>query len=289
MIKVAGVSSHFFYLKSQKNKDLVMLINRYFSFPNKSLQPSPKPCVLFIETHYNLRFYKNMKRIFYSLALLFVLSISVALAQETTRNFDNFTKLDVSGVADITLKQGNSSSAKIKLKGNINPEELITKVKGNTLYISLKKKHRGYRNIDVDIELTFKQLEAVELSGAVSIRSETPVKTNKFYLGTSGAGSIHLNLDAQRVACRLSGASSVKLQGQTNRLKIDLSGAGSVKAYDLVANVVESESSGAGSIRVNAQKELYAKVSGVGNIRYKGNPAVTKLSKSGFGSIRKAK
>ena len=91
----------------------------------------------------------------------------------------------------------------------------------------------------------------------------------------------------QSLECEFSGASSVKLRGKANKLDLDLSGAGSVNAYDLVANIVKSETSGAGSIRVNAKKEIYAEVSGVGSIRYKGNPTVVKTSKSGFGSIRK--
>ncbi|OJJ14292.1 hypothetical protein BKI52_43190 [marine bacterium AO1-C] len=230
-----------------------------------------------------------MKKFVYTFVALLLLSITTTFAQSSeNRNFGNFSKLDVSGVANIILKPGNSNAANIKVSGNISLDELKTEVRGRTLYISLKKRHRGYRNIDVDIELTYKQLEALDLSGAVSIRNEAPIKANRFYLESSGAGSLKLAFDVKTLECEFSGASSVKLRGSADKLDLDLSGAGSVNAYDLVANIVKSETSGAGSIRVNAQKEIYASVSGVGSIRYKGNPGVVRTNKSGFGTIRKA-
>lgn len=231
-----------------------------------------------------------MKKFVYACAAMLLLSISVAFAQSSeTRSFGSFSKLDVSGVANINLIPGNSNSAKIQVSGDIELNELKTEVRANTLYISLKKRdrRRRYRNIEVDINLTYKQLESIDLSGAVSIRNEAPIKANRFYLESSGAGSLKLAFDVQSLECEFSGASSVKLRGKANKLDLDLSGAGSVNAYELVANIVKSETSGAGSIRVNAKKEIYAEVSGVGSIRYKGNPTVVRTSKSGFGSIRK--
>ncbi|WP_299456458.1 head GIN domain-containing protein [uncultured Microscilla sp.] len=231
-----------------------------------------------------------MTRILYSLTLLFALVISAQAQQTSTRNLSSFTKLKVSGAASIVLKQGTSHSAKVTLQGDIENEEIITRVKNNTLYVSLKKrKHSKYNNINVKIELTFQQLNAIDLSGAVSIRGESTIKAERFYLENSGAGSLQLAFNTQHLICNLSGASSIRLKGTTNRLDVDLSGAGSINAYGLVANIIKSESSGAGSIKINAQKELYASVSGVGSIRYKGNPAITRFNKSGFGSIRKTK
>lgn len=230
-----------------------------------------------------------MKKITHLFIALLLLSITTTFAQSSeTRSFGNFSKLDVSGIANIMLKPGNRNAADIEVSGDIALNELKTEVRGRTLYISLKKNRRGYRNIKINIALTYKQLSSIELSGAVSIRNELPIKADRFDLESSGAGSLKLAFDVQNLECEFSGASSVKLSGKANTLDIDLSGAGSVNAYNLMANVVKSETSGAGSIRVNAQKEIYASVSGVGSIRYKGNPGVVRTNKSGFGSIRSA-
>ncbi len=230
-----------------------------------------------------------MKKITHLFIALLLLSITTAFAQNSeTRSFGNFSKLDVSGIANMMLKPGNRNAADIEVSGNIALNELKTEVRGRTLYISLKRNRRGYRNIKINIALTYKQLSSIELSGAVSIRNELPIKADRFDLESSGAGSLKLAFDVQNLECEFSGASSVKLSGKANTLDIDLSGAGSVNAYNLMANVVKSETSGAGSIRVNAQKEIYASVSGVGSIRYKGNPGIVRTNKSGFGSIRSA-
>lgn len=231
-----------------------------------------------------------MKRTLYLFTLLLVLSLTTHAQKTSTRNLKDFNKIKASGVANIILKKGHKTSAKVTLEGNINDEDLVTEVRNKTLYISLRKKKRtGYRNINIGIELTFKQLGAIELSGAISLKSETMIKTDDFYLEASGAGSLKLALDSQHITCNLSGASNIRLEGNTNRLEVNLSGAGSINAYRLTAQIVKSNSSGVGSIKINAQKELYATVSGVGSIRYKGKPAITRFNKSGFGSIRKAK
>ena len=231
-----------------------------------------------------------MKRTLYLFTLLFILSLTTHAQKTSIRNLKDFNKIKASGVANIILKKGDKTSAKVTLEGNINDEDLVTEVRNKTLYISLRKKKRAsYRNIDIDIELTFRQLGAIELSGAISLKSETMIKTDDFYLEASGAGSLKLALDTQYITCNLSGASNIRLEGNTNRLAVNLSGAGSINAYRLTAQIVKSNSSGVGSIKINAKKELYATVSGVGSIRYKGKPAITRFNKSGFGSIRKAK
>lgn len=231
-----------------------------------------------------------MKRTLYLFTLLLILSLTTHAQKTSTRNLEDFDKIKVSGIANIILKKGDKTSAKVTLEGNINDDDLITKVKNKTLYISLKKNRQArYRNIDVNIELTFRQLGAIELNGAVSLKSKSVIKANIFYLEASGAGSLQLALDSQHLTCDLSGASNIKLEGNTKRLEVNLSGAGSINAYNLKAQIVQSNSSGVGSIKINAQKELYATVSGVGSIRYKGKPAITRFNKSGFGSIRRAR
>lgn len=231
-----------------------------------------------------------MKRTLYLFTLLFIFSLTTQAQKTSTRNLEDFNKLKVSGIANIILKKGDKTSAKVALEGDITNEDLITEVRNKTLYISLRKNKRArYRNIDIDIELTFRQLGAIELSGAVSLKSETVIKTGNFYLENNGAGSLKLTLDTQHLTCNLSGASNIRLEGNTKRLEVNLSGAGSVNAYGLSAQIVQSTSSGVGSIKINAQKELYATISGVGSIRYKGKPAITRFNKSGFGSIQRAR
>jgi len=87
-----------------------------------------------------------------------------------------------------------------------------------------------------------------------------------------------LNFDA-------SGAGSITLLGQVNTLNIDSSGAISINAFDLIAEDVVVDVSGAASVDVYASSTLSVDLSGVGTVTYDGNPQVSQ-SVSGLGRVR---
>jgi hypothetical protein len=69
-------------------------------------------------------------------------------------------------------------------------------------------------------------------------------------------------------------------------LRVQLSGAGDIDAFDLLADNVEIDMSGAGGARVNAKNKLDVSISGVGSVRYRGEPEVHK-NISGLGSLKR--
>jgi hypothetical protein len=60
---------------------------------------------------------------------------------------------------------------------------------------------------------------------------------------------------------------------------------GSIDASEMKARRVKGEVSGVGGIDCYATDTLKAVVSGVGSLKYGGNPAVKKLDASGIGKI----
>ena len=65
------------------------------------------------------------------------------------------------------------------------------------------------------------------------------------------------------------------------------SGVSNIKAYDLSAEDVISESSGASNIYVSASKTLSAKASGASNVNYKGDAKVDNNESSIASRVRK--
>ena len=64
-----------------------------------------------------------------------------------------------------------------------------------------------------------------------------------------------------------------------------MSGSGDIRAYDLQADFVDAQVSGSADIRVTANEMLKARVSGSGDISYKGNPKKIDTKSSGSGDI----
>ena len=64
-----------------------------------------------------------------------------------------------------------------------------------------------------------------------------------------------------------------------------MAGSGDIEAYDLKAETAELKISGSGTIRASVEKELVARISGSGNIKYKGNPRIEDIKVSGSGNV----
>ena len=86
----------------------------------------------------------------------------------------------------------------------------------------------------------------------------------------------------------LKGAGNIKIaDGKAHDIKLVLSGYGNIDARNFEADNVEVVLSGVGDIKAWATMSLTGKLSGVGNIIYKGNPPVNSISKTGVGDIKK--
>ena len=92
---------------------------------------------------------------------------------------------------------------------------------------------------------------------------------------------------ADEVDASLSGSGDINLSGRTTDFTVSVSGSGDIKAYDLEADFVRATVSGSADIRVTANQSIDARVSGSGDIHYRGNPKKIKSKASGSGDITK--
>ena len=204
---------------------------------------------------------------------------------EDRRALEAYTKIDISGEYSIILQQ--SATPEMWIETDQNLLSLIkTEVKGNTLHINSEEELDASDGITLVISYT--DLEELEIGGAVKLRAEEVIKSEKLKIDISGAGWVELELEAEEIKLQLSGASSVTLSGDCEQLEVEMSGAGSLDAYDLHSQNCSVDLSGIGGAKVYATDNLEASVSGVGNVRYKGDPRNLKRSVSGLGNVEPA-
>ena len=230
-----------------------------------------------------------MKKYLFSM-LAWAITFSFVQAQtmeaSETRNLPTFRKLKSGSIIEVVLIQGNEESAKVSTK-NIDLVDVVTEVRGNELCLELKEKNHGrYRNnISVKIELTYKQLEAIDLSGAGSLKAESTVKAETLSIDLSGAGNMTLPVEARKLKADISGAGNINIKGKADSQEIGVSGAGNYKAYDLTTLNTKVDISGAGNAHVQVSGELTGDISGAGSLRYKGTPKKD-IHTSGVGSAK---
>lgn len=225
-----------------------------------------------------------MKRLF---ATLFFVAgiISAVMAQSTeTRSLDNFTAISIGEAIKLVLVPGNKNEAKITAQ-NIDLDEIETRVSGSKLKIELSGNR--YRNVDVEIRLTYKNLEDLSVSSAARVRTEGPIKAEEIEISVSSAGDAKLEIEVKEVDVTVSSSGNLMLSGKAVSQRAGISSAGDYKAYELACEEAYVRASSAGSARVSVSKEIDANASSAGSIKYKGNPDKVYVNSSSGGSAGK--
>jgi hypothetical protein len=113
------------------------------------------------------------------------------------------------------------------------------------------------------------------------------LKSSAFKSSMSGSGNVQLEVECDEISASMSGSGNMNLKGDTGRFHVQISGSGDVEAFELNAREVDANISGSADIRVTANEILRARVSGSGDIQYRGNPTKIDSKSSGSGSISK--
>ena len=229
-------------------------------------------------------------------------------------NIDNVTEFYLAGIGNLTIEQSETQRETLTIIADANIMPHLKHVINLISFYSSDKQLKLYieDNITINpwIPITYhaiiNNINKISSSGSMNTQSKNTLKTNILNINNSGKGNINLSVNVKEAAINLSGSGdielsgtttdqfikfsgtgNIKFSGTTTNQNINLSGTGQYNAYNLESQNALIKLSGSGSVYVNVQKDLSYKLSGVGDICYKGNPTV-KGSKSGIGKIKQA-
>lgn len=200
-------------------------------------------------------------------ALFMLLSVSVSLFAQTstvTRNLSAFEKISISGGYEaLILKEGDAESVTLEVSG-VDPEKVITEVKGNTLEIGMKK--GNYRNFRARITVTYRHLSELNNSGSTNMEVVSMIKGDAFALHSSGSGDFKGSFDVKHLAIHISGSSNIEVTGRADEQKYAISGSGDIDAKDLTGKTAEVAVSGSGDVQLQIDGPVRSSVSGSGRV-----------------------
>jgi len=203
------------------------------------------------------------------------------------RSVGEYDRVALAGWFDVELVDGNEGN--LTLTGESNLLEYIkTEVKDGKLVIKQRKgvnlKPSNWKD-GILIVVPIENIDGVSLSGSGDIVGKTVLKSDNFKTSISGSGDITLEIEAKSIDASMSGSGDINLSGKATDLEVSVSGSGDIKAYDLEADFVDAQVSGSADIKVTANEMLKARVSGSGDISFKGNPKKIDTKSSGSGNI----
>jgi hypothetical protein len=212
---------------------------------------------------------------------------NVVTIERTTESYD---AISVSGWFDVTLTDGKEGNISIKGEENL-LEYIITEVKDDRLVVKIKNgvnlQSSSWKNGSISVTIPVEKISDLSMSGSGDLVSQKVLKATDFEVGMSGSGDMSVTVEATDIEVNLSGSGDMNLAGSAENLEVQISGSGDVNAYDLNADNVSAMVSGSATVKVTANETIKARVSGSGDIYYRGNPKKIDSKISGSGDITK--
>ena len=165
------------------------------------------------------------------------------------------------------------------------PENLIDDITTRVIDGELIIDFRGcYRNAQIDIFIVNPEIEGVHNYGSGNIFGDNVWQTDFLHMSISGSGRIDAEFVTDRVTTEIAGSGLMELFGSANRSVMRVSGSGNINAFELDCNRHDISIAGSGSCNVFARDLLEVRISGSGNVFYKGQPQVNS-SITGSGGV----
>ncbi|WP_104735937.1 head GIN domain-containing protein [Hanstruepera ponticola] len=208
---------------------------------------------------------------------------NVTTINRTTSDYD---AISCAGSFDYILVSGTEGQLKIEGEENL-LKHVITEVKNGKLVV---KTERGINlktsmGKTITVTIPFRDINAVSLSGSGDLWTEDTISTTSLDVSLAGSGDMKLDIKATSVESSIAGSGDIDLKGKTTNLEVSIAGSGDYSGFGLEADNTEVSISGSGNAEVVSNLSLKARVSGSGDIEYKGNPDKEDTKVSGSGSV----
>jgi Putative auto-transporter adhesin, head GIN domain len=235
-----------------------------------------------------------MKTLFYIIGLV-LLFLNLGFAQNRkngdileTRPVKDFTGIHSSLNADIYLTQADSFSFEIEARNKV-VKLLEIEVVNGVLKIKLDRDRDIWDNFDkATIHISAPSFGKLNFSGAGKIKATNKLKGHNLDIVVSGANTLEIDdTEYDSLSLELSGVGNIEMMGKVENAHILLSGTGNIDVADLLIQNAQCDISGLGNLSCNVENVLNAEVSGMGRIKYKGEPKSIKKSISGLGKVRR--
>lgn len=218
--------------------------------------------------------------------LIVCLSFLTGFSQQSEdRSIGSFSGIKAGEAIDVYLKKGSRESVRVEATGT-STSNVLTEISGS--YLKIHMKDGRYRNQSVKVYVTYVNLDRIHASSAANIFSEGPIASSSMEISASSAASVEISIKAGTVTLEVSSAGDIVLEGSATSLELEVSSAGEIDAYELACENVVAEASSAGSAKISVSKELTARASSGGSIRYRGTPTRTNTDSSSGGSVKKS-
>lgn len=204
---------------------------------------------------------------------------------EVSHEIADIHSIHVKGNGELQIINGEQNQLIVFAQEELH-QHLSIRETNNQLTIKPKDGYHFKNDQGLKYVLITNDLNYIDTSGAVNITGEK-YQTETLHIDTSGASDVDLSVEVNSLSIDASGSFDGYLAGKANELILDFSGSSDLNAYDLEAQTVDIDISGASTTFVRASEQLNVSAAGASKVTYKGNPRVSHSS-AGASSVNAA-
>ena len=207
------------------------------------------------------------------------------------RTVSTFHGIETGTGIELSLTEGSSEEVVVSAATTEFRNKIITKVENGILKIYYetktgainKKKETKYLKAYV----SYKALDLLHATTGAEVKINGVLKSASFDMKANTGAIVDGEVDIAALKVSQSTGSKVTLSGKADKLDIDGDTGSKFKGEDMsTSNCNVTVSTGA-IVFVNAERELQAKASTGGSVKYKGSPTVKEIKRSTGGSVNK--
>jgi len=204
------------------------------------------------------------------------------ISQDRTISKD-FSSIKVSQGLELYITQSNDVSLSIEADENLH-DIIMTEVENGVLKIYTTENIRRATSKKIVLDIT--GISGIEATSGSDVNSTNTIAADELKLSTTSGAVMELRVETKLLKCSTTSGSDIKLSGETINLIASATSGSDIDADNLEAEISDVNVTSGADISVNTSKELTARATSGGDIKYSGNPEKVDKSDSSSGRIR---
>lgn len=196
---------------------------------------------------------------------------------------ESFTAIKATEGLDVYLTQSNNQSISVEADGNLH-DLILTEVENGVLIIHTKE-NIG-RATSKKVHVSFSDISSITSTSGSDVYSTNIIKVERLNLKSTSGSDMKLEVNTSVLNCKSTSGSDLRLSGKTIKLVVEATSGSDIKAADLMAESSEVKATSGADITINTSKELTARATSGGDVKYYGNPTSVDKSDSSSGSVK---
>jgi len=202
------------------------------------------------------------------------------------REVGSFESVSSYGSFNVYVSYATQTEVKVEAESNLLPY-IKTSVESNKLIIKPVEGASLSSNYPITVYIKSPYCKQSQLFGSGNMKVDG-FTSDEMNFEIKGSGNISAeNLTIGQLKCSIAGSGDIKASGNVENSHVDIAGSGSVYLDKVKGKTSTISIAGSGSAHVWVSERLNGKISGSGDIYYKGNPTEVENTVFGSGKIKK--